>query len=183
MAKRIAPSLSLIGSGSSFFVPPSKSAFRLGTQCRPTCRSTCRTTCARYVVQHFRPTLRAWYPIHTRPTRRDKTVASRWIGMCELAVALNVFRLQIFRRLLSWVVENSVHTADADATWQNSFIGSGLTVWFQIFIIRLTLTYAVNFCFINLAFFIHMLNCAVGILFTFTFGDCLRNLIGILLYR
>jgi len=70
-----------------------------------------------------------------------------------------------------------------DATWQNSFIGSGLTVWFQIFIIRLTLTYAVNFCFINLAFFIYMLNCAVGILFTFTFGDCLRNLIGILLYR
>ena len=117
------------------------------------------------------------------PYRRDKTVASRWIGMCELAVALNVFRLQIFRRWLSWVVENSVHTADADATWQNSFIGSGLTVWFQIFIIRHTLTYAVNFCFINLAFFIHMLNCAVGILFTFTFGDCLRNLIGILLYR
>jgi len=52
--------------------------------------------------------------IHFTPTARpDKTVASPvWIGQ---SVALNAFTLRIFRRRQSWVVENPIHTADADA--------------------------------------------------------------------
>ena len=37
----------------------------------------------------------------------------------------NVFRLQIFRRRQSSDVENTIHTVDANATQQNSSVGSG----------------------------------------------------------
>ena len=62
-------------------------------------------------------------PIHTATpdTTKRFCLCRVWCAVVNLMVALNVFRLQIFRLRQSRVVGNPIHTAEADATQTTQF--------------------------------------------------------------